>query len=101
LKQLSNTKIDCTDCIAPCCREYLSLLTFGERKSGDFEIMEVRPEFGLHALKQVNGKCVYLDEHNKCKIWDRRPAQCRVYDCRTDPRKPVNSKYYGNFNQDG
>ena len=30
-------------------------------------------------LKNVNGKCFFLDENGKCKIYDHRPLGCRAY----------------------
>ena len=31
-------------------------------------------------------KCVCMDEQGACTIYEKRPASCRVYDCRPDPR---------------
>ena len=31
-------------------------------------------------------KCVCMDEQGACTIYEKRPASCRVYDCRGDPR---------------
>ena len=32
------------------------------------------------------GQCVHLDNTTfRCEIWDRRPTDCRQYDCRGDP----------------
>ena len=31
-------------------------------------------------------KCVCMDAAGACTIYEKRPASCRVYDCREDPR---------------
>jgi hypothetical protein len=37
----------------------------------------------MHALKhKENGDCIYLGD-NGCTIWDRAPAVCQMFDCRT------------------
>jgi len=85
--------VNCDNCPAPCCGEgYLSLLDHKARIGGQYEIMPVRPEFGLYALKQIDGKCVYYNEG--CTIYEERPRHCREYDCRLDTRKPTTSKYW-------
>ncbi|MBS7250480.1 MAG: YkgJ family cysteine cluster protein [Candidatus Freyarchaeota archaeon] len=30
-------------------------------------------------MKMVNGKCIFLDENNTCKIYEFRPLICRCY----------------------
>lgn len=30
-------------------------------------------------LKRVNEKCFFLDDDNKCKIYENRPITCRIY----------------------
>ncbi|WP_457550800.1 YkgJ family cysteine cluster protein [Archaeoglobus sp.] len=34
---------------------------------------------GIYRLRNVNGKCFFLDEDNRCKIYDYRPLGCRIY----------------------
>lgn len=30
-------------------------------------------------LRNVNGKCFFLDSHNRCRIYEHRPEGCRLY----------------------
>lgn len=34
---------------------------------------------GIYRLRNVNGKCFFLDENNRCKIYEHRPLGCRIY----------------------
>jgi Fe-S-cluster containining protein len=34
---------------------------------------------GVYRLRNVNGKCFFLDESNRCKIYEHRPIGCRIY----------------------
>ena len=34
---------------------------------------------GVYRLRNVNGKCYFLDESNRCVIYDHRPIGCRIY----------------------
>jgi Fe-S-cluster containining protein len=34
---------------------------------------------GIYRLRNVNGKCFFLDEDNRCKIYEYRPLGCRIY----------------------
>lgn len=34
---------------------------------------------GIYRLRNVNGKCYFLDDENRCKIYDFRPIGCRIY----------------------
>ena len=40
---------------------------------------------GFLYLKNVNGKCVFLDENGLCKIYENRPEGCRFYPFLYDP----------------
>ena len=35
--------------------------------------------------KKPDGRCVHL-ESSGCNVYDKRPATCRLYDCRQDSR---------------
>ena len=82
------TEADCSACAAPCCRApFRSWLSYRERTSGLYEYDMIEPDYGLSALKQVDGKCVYLDpETYRCKVYDKRPQTCRDYGCSNDSR---------------
>jgi len=34
---------------------------------------------GIYRLRNVNGRCFFLDEDNRCKIYEYRPLGCRIY----------------------
>ena len=34
---------------------------------------------GIYRLRNVNGKCYFLDESNRCRIYEHRPIGCRIY----------------------
>ena len=51
--------------------ERIKALGFNE---GDFSIVVD----GIKRLRNVNGKCFFLEE-NRCKIYDYRPEGCRIY----------------------
>ncbi len=34
---------------------------------------------GVYRLRNVNGKCYFLDEQNRCRIYEHRPIGCRIY----------------------
>ncbi len=34
---------------------------------------------GVYMLRNVNGKCFFLDEENRCRIYEHRPIGCRIY----------------------
>ena len=34
----------------------------------------------VYRLKRANNKlCVFLDDHNRCKVYPIRPLECRIY----------------------
>ncbi len=34
---------------------------------------------GIPRLRNVNGRCYFLDESNRCRIYEYRPIGCRIY----------------------
>jgi len=34
---------------------------------------------GGYRLRNIDGRCVFLDEEGKCSVYSRRPAGCRLY----------------------
>ncbi len=34
---------------------------------------------GIPQLRNVGGKCFFLDESNRCRIYENRPIGCRIY----------------------
>ncbi len=70
-------------CQLLCCRRFLVIVSQEDLDEG----LEVHAPF-IDVLKRApSGACQYLDEvGGKCSVWERRPRECRTYDCRTDSR---------------
>jgi len=76
----------CSTCPAPCCQVLWAGLTADEAASGKWEV-DGPYENGAFYLKRVFGRCVYLDENNRCTTYQDRPAVCVDYRC-DDDRHP-------------
>ena len=79
-------KVDCAArlpvCKAVCCR--LSFpLSADEIESGRVKWELGKPYF---ARKDAGGRCVHLDEHSGCGVYEHRPQVCRRYTCANDER---------------
>lgn len=68
-------------CSTFCCRLIVRL--------GPGEVDPEQPENkAKHCIDKnpEDGICVYLDRDSmRCRIWEKRPAVCRAYDCNQDP----------------
>ena len=79
-------EIDCAArihlCEARCCRFEVSLSREDIRDNIPFVVE--RP----YQLPRdpYTKKCACMDADGACTIYEKRPASCRVYDCREDPR---------------
>jgi Fe-S-cluster containining protein len=79
-------EIDCASrihlCEARCCRfeVALSKQDIADGLPWDFEA----PYMLSH--DPYTKKCACMDEGGSCTVYEKRPASCRVYDCRHDPR---------------
>lgn len=76
---MKEVKVPCDGCTACCRMDAIELLP----KHGD-DIMQFQTELvvGRFFLShKPNGDCVYLAADG-CSIYERRPHQCRTYDCR-------------------
>ncbi|CAN5757779.1 hypothetical protein BH11MYX3_BH11MYX3_28600 [soil metagenome] len=78
--------IDCAArlhlCEARCCRFEVSL---SPQDIADHIPFELERPYAL-PRDPYTKKCVCMDEGGACTIYDKRPASCRVYDCRNDGR---------------
>lgn len=78
--------LDCGKCQAQCCRGPGRFLVV-KKASRFYETTNSGGHLFLKADKDDN--CFYLNlENNTCKIYDHRPEECRVYDCRLLLRLP-------------
>ena len=80
-------EIDCHTrlhlCKARCCSLSLAL------SFQDLEEHVVKWDYGrpYHIKQREDGYCVHNDcESRRCGVYEHRPAVCRSYDCRSDPR---------------
>ena len=84
--QKETPDIDCLSrlhlCHARCCRFEVALSAQDLRDGIPFDIQ--RPY--MLPRDPRTKKCACMDEAGACTIYDKRPASCRVYDCRQDPR---------------
>lgn len=77
----------CRSCNAACCRWGHAIRVGVGEKDGLEEIdssIEIVEEFpGEWFLQHKNGVCPFLDEDDKCGIYEKRPQVCRDFDCST------------------
>lgn len=108
------TTADCDSCkTSPCCYRYLTFIHEVEYKTGLYgdnvieltedilsqfkrisqlyvyipELIYIQSSKGKSYIlkKRDDGGCIYLDENDKCSIYEHRPTSCRIYTCDTDP----------------
>jgi Fe-S-cluster containining protein len=78
--------IDCASrlhlCAARCCGFEVALSAQDLREQLPFELS--RPY--LLPRDARTKQCACIDQGGACTIYEKRPAACRAYDCRSDPR---------------
>lgn len=75
-------EINCTGCASLCCKDPKTpvLLPSEEEKFKEFSQIVKTPFRDMHLLgKKKNGSCILLDDTGKCKKYDERPIECRLY----------------------
>ena len=84
--EITGPDIDCASllhlCRARCC-QFEPYLTRQDLDEGDLEWEIERPYI---IRKASDGYCQYLGQGGDCGCYDKRPAACREFDCREDPR---------------
>ena len=88
--------VPCGDC-SECCQ--------GHRREVDprtmipgVQIVASRGRWFLPWIGGDGGRCAYLSIDGTCRIYDRRPPECRQFDCRkfaTDTRAPIHIRIAG------
>ena len=82
----------CEHCVAACCKQnghdYAVLLRDDEvRRFAAFsQVVTIRRDGQLIAesvLPYVNGRCQFLDDEDRCRIYEDRPLSCREFQCVT------------------
>ena len=77
--------IDCSDCKKHCCGDIKELrpimMPWEEDIFEEFCDMIKKPSHDMLVLKRKSdGNCIFLDgKAVKCKIYDERPLECRIY----------------------
>ena len=74
----------CLKCPSICCRD-LAIFVHRPRTKSDIDDMKWYLQYDTVSVAirhhrwylVVAGKCIYLDDHNLCTIYDRRPERCR------------------------
>lgn len=79
-----------------CCKLFIVNLTEAEYKSKSYKTMfdQFLTDFNEAEMRGANlvakkddESCVYLDENNKCKIYNKRPNVCRDFFCHSKEEK--------------
>lgn len=79
-----NMDVDCSGCPDRCCTAGLQIpLEKWEFRKFKHTIVDKKDrKSGIHVLQlQDNGHCYYYQD-NACAVYNRRPAACRLFDCR-------------------
>jgi Fe-S-cluster containining protein len=77
-------RIDC-GALLPICRGRCCTLTFTVSKQDIADGIRWDATKPYANAKREDGYCTH-HESGGCTVYDRRPAVCRTYDCRNDPR---------------
>ncbi len=87
----------CHDCGAKCCHDLV--MPIEKPKTAD-DIFELKWELQYHTVavfvrsyrwyRIIRGPCQYLDSHDRCTIYERRPSRCRAM-------KPPECEHFGKF----
>ena len=75
-------KIDCNKCENSCCKNKLLnpyLLPSEEKLFKKFSEKAETTKKVLLLKRNKDGNCIFLDEKDKCKIYKKRPFDCRLY----------------------
>jgi Fe-S-cluster containining protein len=83
-RAVASPDVDCASlaplCKVRCCRDFDIALSREDIDDGLRWELEAP-----YLLERGSEGCAYLGEQG-CTVYDRRPATCRSYDCRQDPR---------------
>lgn len=78
--------IDCGSLMPLCqgrCCSFLFHLSFQDLDEGSVRWDYERP---YQIRTEPDGRCTHQIEQGRCEVYRQRPATCRSYDCRQDPR---------------
>jgi len=87
----------CNNCGAKCCHDLVMPI---EKPKTDSDVFELKWELQYDTVnvfirshrwyRQVLGRCQYLDKHDRCTIYERRPRRCREM-------KPPDCENFGEY----
>lgn len=94
---LATTNKECERCPALCCKD-LSIRILRPRTKQEIEDLKWQLRFdtvriyirGRRWYQLIKGRCMYLDENDRCKIYDERPDMCRNHN-------PPDCEFFGTF----
>ncbi|MEM1701266.1 MAG: YkgJ family cysteine cluster protein [Desulfurococcaceae archaeon] len=71
----------CSDCRVNCCRKYYAVLLPEEEPEFENVSFAINTEKGIvRGIGSYGGKpCPYLSENGFCKIYEKRPFDCRLW----------------------
>ncbi len=89
-------------CAAACCRNWTINLTWDEYDAGLYDALarvsysedtdgagNLIGSYETYELQQnMDGRCVYLDDDCRCRIYEQRPRVCREYTCQETDGMP-------------
>ena len=88
---------DCLNCGAKCCHDLVQPIL---KPRTDDDVDELKWELQYDVVRVfirshrwyrlIRARCGYLDDHNRCTIYDRRPWRCRRM-------KPPECEHFGAF----
>ena len=96
-KAAATTLDPCHKCGAKCCHDLVMPI---EKPKTDSDVFEMKWELQYDTVnvfirshrwyRMVLGRCQYLDKHDRCTIYQRRPSRCREM-------KPPDCEHFGEF----
>lgn len=83
-RPLPTTLAICANCGARCCRD-LVIPIEKPKTPGEMEDLKWELQYDTVCIfirshrwyRLIEGRCMYLDRNNRCKIYQRRPRRCR------------------------
>lgn len=72
----------CARCRGYCCKsDQPFIVRLLPEEAGKYHAAAYDDKEGTHALPTVDGRCVYLDDNDRCRVYADRPQRCREFSC--------------------
>ncbi len=93
----TTTRTECGQCPALCCKN-LSIRILRPRTKAEIQDLKWQLQFDTVSIyirnnrwfQLVEGRCIYLGENNRCKVYPVRPDMCRRHN-------PPDCEFFGEF----